>query len=976
MRGFAGILLWALLCLSSPPAGAQTPPDGGNWVVDAWQADAGLPHNSVTCILQTQDGYLWVGTLNGLARFDGVRFTSFRVADSVGLQSNRILCLWEDAYGVLWVGTDGGGLVSYHSGRFSALLSEEGLSSDTVLCLGEGQAGELWAGTDSGLNRWHAGRLTTFYKTDGLPDDRVTAVSLSRGSRSLFSTAKGLCKFSQEALEAFEVPLPPTARTNLNCLHEDREGRLWLGGEAGLFRMPAKAANVPDQPSKLTGEAVLCLIERRDGAIWFGTRAGNLYQVSPAEKSTTVELLWQTTSPVTALCEDAEGNAWVGTAQDGMRRLKRRQLRLVPLPETFGGVGSPCYFETPRGELRLVASDNRVYRIEDGAFVPLTTLPLPDGVVIQTVCLTPAGDYWIGTLRDGLFRYDGNTLQQFSERNGLSDSAIEVLYAEDDGGLWIGTRNSGLNHFKKGNVERFNTPWGFRGTYASALERDAHGHLWIGTTGEGLFQLRDGRFTAYTEQQGLPANLVRVLHAAPDGSIWAGTAKGLCRVKDGQMMVFTSGSELAGDAILQLQTDAEANLWIGTGGGILRVTQEQLDAQAGGRSRFLDVVPYGKEDGLPGIQCVPLIQSRRWQPGRDTVWFATTKGLVVAERGARPWNRQPPPVVVEAVLVDNVAVPFHGGVRVPPGRESLRFEYTALSLTAPGKVHFRYQLEGYDRAWSEPSTARNTRYPKVPPGRYQFRVVASNNDGVWNETGATVAVTVAAFWWESLWFRVAVVVAVVGILVGLYRLRQARRREIERLRVRIASDLHDDIGSSLWSITLLSRMLAKHGGLNAEERQDVEEIHRIATQTSNSIRDIIWLINPAFDTVQDWLLRTKDFAGTALRGVEYRMQYEGVNLSRKLPFDFRHNLFLLFKEALTNIARHAHARVVEVRLEEQPEAWQLTIRDDGVGFDPAAQNGGNGLRNLRARAAKMDAQLEIQSQPGQGTTLRLLVRPP
>jgi ligand-binding sensor domain-containing protein len=970
MRGLTGLLAGALLGGAILRASAASTP--GDWVVDAWPTDAGLPHQTITAIRQTQDGYLWVGTLNGLARFDGVRFTTFRVADSVGLRSNRILCLWEDAAGGLWVGTDGGDLVVYQNGWFNALLSEEGLSADTVLCLGEGPAGELWAGTDSGLNRWHTGQLTTFYKTDGLPDDRVDAISFSRSSRSLFSTPKGLGKFSQETLTPFEVPLPPFARTNLHCLHEDRAGWLWLGGEAGLYGLP-DAASAP--PFQVSTEPVRCLIERRDGSLWFGTRTGNLYRLARA-RETPPELIWQTTNALTALCEDVEGNVWLGTAHDGLRRLKRRQLRLVPPPEIAGGLGVPCYIETPEGALRLVAGNHRVYQVEGGVFVPLITLPLPEGVTIQTACLTAAGDYWIGTLRDGLFHYDGQTLRQYSERNGLSDSAIEVLYAEDDGGLWLGTRNGGLNHFKDGNVERFNTPWGFYGSHAVALARDSQGNLWIGTTGDGLFQLRDGRFTAFTEQEGLPANLVRVVHVALDGSVWVGTAKGLCRIKDGQLTVFVSGSELANEAILQLQTDLEANLWIGTGHSILRVSREQLEAQATGHSPFLDVVPYGKEDGLPGVQCVPLIPSRRWPPGRDTVWFATTKGLVIAERGARPWNRQPPRVELEAVWVDNVAVPFHDGVRVPPGRGGLRFDYTALSLTAPGKVHFRCQLAGYDRAWSEPSTARHTRYPKVPPGRYLFRVKASNNDGIWNETGATVAVTVAAFWWETLWFRMAAGLAVVGILIGLYRLRQARRQEIERLRVRIAGDLHDDIGSSLWSITLLSRLLAKHGRLPPEERQDVEEIHRIATQTANSIRDIIWLINPAFDTVQDWLLRTKDFAATVLRGVDYRLQYEGVNLSRKLPFDFRHHLFLLVKEALTNIARHARARVVEVHLEEDAGHWQLTIRDDGAGFDPAAATGGSGLRNMRTRAARIGAQLDIQSQPGQGTTLRLRVSPP
>lgn len=954
---------------------AQSLAEAGDWVVDAWPTEAGLPHNTVTCVLQTRDGYLWVGTLNGLARFDGVRFVTFRVADGVGLMSNRILCLFEDAYGVLWVGTEGGGLVSCRNGQFTALLSEEGLSSDTVLCLGEGQAGELWVGTDSGLNRWQAGRLATFFKTDGLPDDRVTAICQPRGARAIFSTARGLCKFSQEAVGIFEVPVPPAARTNFTCLHEDHDGRLWLGGALGLYRLPAKSANEPDRAVQFSDQAVLALMERKDGVVWFGTRGDGVFRVVPTGGGEAAERVWRPPSAVNALCEDAEGNVWVGTAGDGLHRLKRRVLRLAPLPEAPGGAA--CSFETPAGELRLVTDDHQVYRLQAGAWERVASLPLPAGVVVQTVCVTETEDCWVGTLRDGLFRQAADGVRQFSERDGLSDSAIEALGAERDGGLWLGTRNGGLNHFREGGVRRFNTPWGFYGAYACVLERDAEGHLWIGTTGEGLFQLRDGRFVAFTETNGLPSPMIRALRADADGSVWVGTGRGLCRVKEDRVTGFAGGNGLAGEAIFQLRGEGEEHLWIGASSGIYRVSKEQLHAQAEGRRRFVDVVPFGKEDGLPGVQCVPQTQSRNWPRGEDeSLWFATTKGLVTVDRSARAWNRQPPPVVLEAVLVENVGVPFAGGVRVPPGKESLRFEYTALSFTAPGKVNFRYQLEGFDRDWSEPSTSRAARYPKLPPGDYRFRVVACNSDGVWNSTGAGVAVVVVPFWWERIWFRVAVVGVAATGLAGLYRLRVARRRELERLRVRIAGDLHDDIGSSLWSITLLSRMLAKHGSLAPEERQDVEEIHRISVQTANSIRDIIWLINPAFDTVQDWLLRTKDFAGTALRGVDYRLHSEGADLSRRLPFDFRHNLFLLFKEALTNIARHAQATTVEVRLEEQDETWRLTIRDNGVGFDPAALSEGNGLRNLRARAAKMNARLDIQSQPGLGTTLTLTTRLP
>ncbi len=964
------------LLLMHLTARSQSPGVATDWVVDNWQTEDGLPQNSVSSVLQTRDGYLWVGTANGLTRFDGVRFTVFRTADHPGLRSNRILCLFEDAHGMLWIGTEGGGLTSYHDGQFAASGTAEGLSSDTVLCLGEDEAGQLWVGTDSGLNLRRAGRFATFFKTDGLSDDRVNAICQPRGAPLVISTGNGLCQYRHERFGPLQTGPPIPAQTTPSCLLDDRDGWLWMGDEVGLYRLPPPGMTNTESPALTSFGGVLSLLERRNLEVWFGTRSGNLCRAVPGGRTAGAEVIWRTQRPVTALCEDVEGNIWIGTAGDGLHRLKRRQLRLVAMPESAGANGAASFFLSPQGELRFVAGNKGLYGWQGGRFVLLSQLPLPNGVGVQAVCQGGADAIWVGTARDGLFECGTNGARQYSERDGLSDSAIEVLRVAADGGLWIGTRNGGLNHFKDRKATRFNTPWGFSGNCACALEQDAEGNLWIGTTGDGLFRLSEGRFTAYAAGSGLPSLQIRALHADDAGSLWVGTDKGLCRVKAGRVTAFTSEYGLSEEPVLQLQSDEVGNLWAGSVSRIFRVNKQQLEDAVEGRTPFVSAVGYGKEDGLPGIQCLPRVQSQGPADRRSGVWFATTKGLVVVDQTGRPWNRTPPPVVLEAVFVDNASVPFDSGVRVPPGKGNLRFEYTALSLTAPGKVNFRYRLDGFDAEWSERSTIREVRYPKVPPGDYRFRVVACNHEGVWNEIGAALAIVVVPFWWNTFWFRISVLATVLVTVVGLYRLRQSRRREIERLRIRIAGDLHDDIGSSLWSITLLSRMLTKHGTLGIEERQDVDEIHRIAVQTSNSIRDIIWLINPAFDTVQDFVARTKDFAGVAMRGVDYRMVCEGADLTRKLPFDFRHNLFLLFKEALTNIVRHANATVVEVRIEEQGNLWQLTIRDNGVGFDPAVSTGGNGLRNLRTRASRMKAALEVRSQPGQGTTIVLTLATP
>lgn len=968
-----GILFWFLWFAASPAVCSQTNPEPTDWVVDSWPAEAGLPFNSITCLRQTRDGYLWIGTLNGLARFDGVRFTNFRVADGVGLKSNRIRCLFEDASGILWIGTDEGGLAYEQQGRFITFTTPDGLSSDSVLCVGEDRGGALWVGTDSGLNRRRDGRITTFFKTDGLPDDRVNALSPRGDAAMLFATGRGLCEFRGDMLVPVAAALQKLGRTHFNDLRVDGQGAIWFAGGEGLVRAKLRAGAESASVMVKHTSAVAVVLGHAGGGVWFGTETGEVGRFR--NESAPAEIVWRAPRGITSLCEDQEGNLWVGTAGEGLFRLKPRQLRLFAVPNFQGGNWASSLYESPAGELRLAARDNGIYRAQAGRFVIEERVALPDGVEAHTVCQSAAGDLWVGTLRDGLFRCEPGNGRQFSERDGLSDSAIEAMCVTAAGGLWIGTRNGGLNHFDGHRFTRFNTPWGFAGAFAAALETDVDGGLWIGTSGDGLFEFRAGRFTAYTRESGLPSGAVHALEADPDGTVWVGTARGLCRVKSGTVTPLNLGG-LGEEAVYQMRSDESGALWLGASSRILRVNKLQLAAFAEGRTNFFSVVPYGREDGVAGVQCLPRIQSRgpRFRPG--LVWFATTKGLLVVDRAGAAANAERPKVALEYVFVENQSVAFGDRLVVSPGKESLRFDFTALSLTAPGKVNFRYQLEGLDRELSEASGARSVRYPKVPAGHYRFRVIASNHEGIWNETGATLAVVVRPFWWATNGFRAALLLTVTAGVVGVYRLRQARRREIERLRLRIASDLHDDLGSSLWSITLLSRMLAKHGNLGEEARQDVGEINRIALQSSNSIRDIIWLINPAFDSLQDLLLRTKDFAATVLRGVEYRMTSEIPDLSRKLPFDFRHNLFLFFKEALTNTARHSRATVAEVKFVTQGNYWRLTISDNGRGFDPDAVTDGNGLRNLRTRAERMGAMLDLRTAPGQGVVLVLTIPPP
>jgi ligand-binding sensor domain-containing protein len=946
---------------SAPRAFAGDSPQKQSFLIDNWQVAEGLPDKSVTSIIQDQNGYLWIGTRNGLTRFDGIGFTTFHPIDTPERQDDEIISLYQDRLGALWVGT-GRGLACYEKGDFTSFSEKDGLSSERILCVSEDAAGHIWAGTDAGLNRLEKSQFVSFFSLEGLPNDRINMMTLAR-TNLIFATGKGLAEFGGVRFGPYN-PMAGVSVDNIRLLQTDREGNLWLADDTGLWQIRQTSSN--RGVLEVYKGTVTAFVIAKSGDIWFGTKEGNLQRLNPGALDDPPVEVAHLPSALTALYEDREHNLWLGTDNNGLYRVKRRELSLSQLI-TPGGKEVSSALVLSSNEMWLSSASGTLWHWKTNGIV--TNSYFLGGVQARVLSGDNQSGVWVGTLDDGLFNWNDGQIRHWDELGGLSDNDIESLYM-DKGGVWLGTRNGGLNSLQGGRINRFLTPWGLSGNYASVMTGDHKGCLWIGTTGDGLFCLSNGGFSAFTEKNNLPNDNVRALLVDSDDVLWAGTDAGLVRLTGKHAKVFTKQDGLPDDRICQLQLDDLGNLWVGCNDGIYRLQKSQLDDYAEDRGQFIDAVSYDNADGLPAWQCVPGAQITEMnQDGQhhDQIWFMTIKGLIGIEPSLIQWNLLPPTVVLEQVLVDNVPIPLANPIRIRPGTGRIQFQYTALSLTAPEKVRFRCQLVCFDRTWVNMGDKRSVQYTQVPPGHYRFRVVACNNDGIWSQIGDSIAVVVAPFWWETSWFKLLVLGILATFVLGLMRQRQIRFRELEKLRMRIASDLHDELGSSLWSITLLSQMLGKHGQLGKDEQRDAGEIHRIAQQTSNAVRDIVWIINPAFDTVQDLVQRMKDFAGTILRGTEYQLRCEGLNLSHQLALAFRENVFLMYKEILTNVAKHARASTVEISLEELPETWRLRIRDDGVGFDISAPGAGNGLQNLQRRAEKIRATVHISSKPGSGT---------
>jgi ligand-binding sensor domain-containing protein/signal transduction histidine kinase len=943
--------------------------------LDAWQTEDGLPQNSVKAIVQTRDGYLWLGTLEGLARFDGVRFTIFDRTNTPGLRSNHVHALAESPDGSLWIATYGGGLTRMKDGHFVCYTTADGLATDFVRSLYVDRQGVLWIGgvnaimrfadgvfttvhsmkgpttlfalgfhgdrhgnlwvATGGLLRFRDGKLAaTYTKKEGLPDDEVYSVFEDR-SGTVWAGASGgsLSRLSGETFVR-ETRLP--ARSRITSMLEDRQGNLWLATQGdGVFRMQGRRVTAFTTKHGLSADFVFSLYEDREGTLWIGTNGGGIARLRDPKFTVYGTPEGLSENVVSALHEDSSGAVWIGTQGGGLDRLKD---------------GRVSVFRPADG----LASDNVVSVIEDRR-----------------------GSVWIGTVGSGLCRLEGRRFTTYTTTDGIANNNIMSLLEDRRGRLWIGTED-GLTRREGGRFVTFTTRDGLSNPTVISMHEDRQGTLWFGTVGGGLNRLRDGVFTPYRfgSASANDADIIRSIaeDEQANGVLWIGTnGGGLIRFENGRFTRYTTENGLFDNAVHQVLEDRVGNLWLSSNKGISRVAKAELNEVARWNRRTVTSVAYDTADGMRSPECNGGTQPAAFRARDGRLWFATMNGVAVIDPERVLVNSETPPVVIEEVLADKRALDHGGNAEAPPGDGELEIRYTALSLQAPERVRFRYRLDGFDSAWVDAGTRRTAYYTNIPPGQYAFRVIACNNDGLWNESGASFSFRLKPHVYETAAFRIAMV-AVTATIVGLilyaaHRYRLGRLLQIERIRTRIATDLHDDIGASLSQIALLSELARRQ--LDDGPAAPLARIAESSREVVATMSDIVWAVNPTRDHLEDLVHRMRRFASDTFTsaGIDFRFQAPSEDGQRALGADVRRQVLLVFKEAVNNVARHARCSEAEIELTLVGSLLSLRVTDNGRGFAPEAALDGHGLTSMRARARELGGDLQISSTPGRGAVV-------
>jgi signal transduction histidine kinase/ligand-binding sensor domain-containing protein len=1007
-----------------------------DYLVDVWDTENGLPGSTVTAIAQTPDGYLWVGTYAGLARFDGVRFVTFDPVNTPELSQPRVQGLSLDANGTLWINTFRGGLTSYRNGvfrdewpdqaafdlhttlaasssnrvafvtqfgevlqrdptsvgtnwlvvappagshpifqcadhdgrlwfltgdghilqfsdgKFKELPGDGGLAGRQIYTLAADPRGRIWAGAENEIARWNGDRFYSMTPTNG--EAHIQPLQLYPMWSGTMWVLDGDRFRKMEGREwAGEIAewrgLLGSAYSRAASGHEDRAGGMWFNHYGnGLFHVtPDGQYQRLATTNGLPGDRVGACFQGDDGGIWVGMDYGGLARLR--ERRFNVIGMTEGLPARTALsvCEDGDGTIWIGTSGGGLCRWSNGKIASYPVGDSASA--NFVFSVAPRdggGAWLSAAEGEDLYQFHDGR-VERASWELHG---IKSILADHAGRVWMGT-KSGIALWDGNERRILGTNDNTTPPAVRALAETPDGTVWAGADDGTLYRCQTNRLDPFRPRDGLADQPIYSLYADAQGTIWAGTDRGGLLRFRNGVFRRITAKQGLPV-----------------------------------------DVISQILEDNEGRLWLGTHQGIYCVSRQALNACADSRTNTVDYVTYGRQDGLPTLECSDLYQPACWRGTNGLLWFTTTRGVVNINPDALNPEPPPPPILIEEMRVDGEPIPLRAEkIIVPPGHRQFDFSFTALNFDAGDKTRFRYRIDGPDAGWVDAGTRRTAHYGPLPPGHYLFRVMGCSNGGIWSGSGAAVDFTVQRHFYQTSWFLILLSAGVLGgtvfaarkIVAAKYRRQLARLKQqhaIENDRARIAKDMHDDVGAGLTQIALLTELARRE-----PERvgKHLDRIAGSARQLTRAMDEIVWAVDPQHDTLEglmDYISAyAEDFLHTA--GIPCRMDLPVTLPAARVEAESRYNLFLALKEALNNVVKHAHATEVWLRLRIGPKTFTLVVEDNGRGI-PVTGGGatgnranritaGSGLVNLEKRLASIAGRCEIHSRPGHGTRVEM-----
>lgn len=939
-----------------------------------WGQEEGLFQPTIYSILQSRDGFLLLGTQDSLIRFDGTHFREFAQGNEAVFHHNLIRSLAEDGSGNLWVGSIGGGAARITpSGALTRFTTRDGLPSDIVVCLDSQGKDEMWVCTNQGLARFHSGRLTTFTTSDGLPSNQVRSTCETRdGSRWVAGVDFGLSRMKGARFEPYEGAFLH-AKDGVTALVCAADGSVWAGTANGVVHLQGASSQLINSAKGLPDDEVSSLLEGPDGSLWIGTADG-ISRFRDGQISVYRTRDGLSHSLVSSLYIDREGSLWVGT-KDGLDQFTDGKVTPFTTNEGLTSNDIGPVLEDQSGRLWIGTLGRGLDYFDGTRFRSLTRREgLNDDRVLSLAGATN-DDLWVGT-PGGLNRLrNGKVVASYTRRDGLSGSEVHSLFADADGSLWVGT-DRGLNHFDGGRfttvaVDRQGGPGD-----VLALAGGRSTRLFISTDLPGFYTMRENNVASYSMEVARPVDCYYLDPA--HHTAWMGTlGSGLIRWHNGTIAHVHVKDGLYDNRIYSILKDDHGNFWMASSKGIFRVSEKELDDFADGKTHVITSIPFST--GQLRFECQSGVQPAAYRTRDGRLWFSTTNGLVVVDPNHLSSNNIPPPVQITSTIVNGQRVENRGELHVKPWEEkNLEIRYAGLTFVSPEKVVFRYILRGYDKEWTDAGSRREAFFTNLPPGHFEFSVLARNADGVWSKQAASLAFTVEPHLYQRGWFfPLLVVFAGLGIALG-YRIRVSHLNHRFALvlaeRNRIARELHDTLLQGLSGITMQLQAVWTRLPVS-KEKQFLGEIIKDAAKCSQEARQSLWGLRAGRPGAPEFSENLMAVARQAVEGKPISLVLDVDPVSLKSTPGIEFQLLRIAQEAISNTLAHAFASTLKIELRIHDERLCLAIEDDGLGFSRDAEQpfGHYGLTGMRERATEIGADFKVSSAPGNGTKIEVRV---
>jgi signal transduction histidine kinase/ligand-binding sensor domain-containing protein len=997
---------WSLYLAIVALAGTCSPPpvsaiDPGRtlsqYIHDSWGTDKGFPGGTVSSIVQTPDGFLWIGTDKGLVRFDGLNFRTFEQATPASFAIGPVRKLLVDGQGNLWILLQNTKLLRYRDGAFSLMGGEV---ENGITAIGQAGSPVLLSSIAMGVLVYKDGKFANASESLASAEARndvpaeftwSTGVALHRLMEptgtviSLAATSDGKIWLGTQDrglfyLYAGAVHAAGAAFGNLriNCAVPMGDRELWIGTNKGVLRWNGTELTRKGIPESLSDVEVFSIIQDRDSNIWVGT-ARTLVRVTPTAVSSVAGEALSPGSRVTALFEDREGNLWIG----GIQRLERLRdsafvTYSVPALQSPGAL-----YVDPDDYTWVAPTEGGFWWLKAGNYGALSSAGLTRDVV-YSISSTQRDSLWLGRQKGGLTHlqsiHGALRAKTYTRADGLAQDSVYSVFEARDGTVWSGTLAGGVSELKQEHFTNYTTADGLASNTVSSIAEGTDGAMWFGTP-NGLTQVSANGWRTYRRADGLPSDDINCLLVDSTGVLWIGTAEGLAFFEAGQVHKLAAGPDSLHSLIFGIAEDKFGWLWIATADRVLQIKRPaSLDKPLPEG----DIREYGLGDGLHGTEGVKRDKSVI-ADSHGRIWFSTNRGLSVVNPDRANIDPMPALVQMEAVLADGSPLGFRSPLTVPGGHDKITFRFVGLSLTKAERVRYRYRLENFDKNWSEPQATREASYGNLAPGRYRFHVVASNSDGQWNGAEAALDLRIEPELWQTWWFRSGLVICLGLFAVALYRLRMQRLTRLlsvrfeERLaeRTRIAQDLHDTLLQGVFSASIHFDVANNRLPHDSPAKPSMQRGMELLKQVSNEGRNTLLALRPSQSRDNDLAAALSQLRNEFAVPVPISFRVISQGEPQPLRPLLRDEVYLIAREAVFNAVRHAKPSSIEVEINYVSGNLRLLVRDDGCGIDAGLLKTGReghwGLANMRERAERVGGKFEVLSRVNSGTVVQLWI---